>query len=165
MERNDRIKGIVTKAENWFLQLTQDDVKSLMFKYPDIFEHPDALYVEICEAEGLLEKFRQETNKEIEIENRFRHYFKYFFQGDKYEYDTAAFGSFLHISKFGIIDLKFTHNGSIVNVDISLSEPGILIGKGGRTIDSLNSFLNEKVGVEFKLNLIEKDIWNFEKEI
>lgn len=165
MERNDRIKGIVTKTENWFLTLSQEDVKILVSKYPDIFEQPDALHVELCKAEGLLDKFIQEINKEIEIENNFRYNFKYFFQGDEYEYDVPPCGSLIYVTKFGITDLKFTHTESSVNVDISLSFPGLLIGKGGSTIDSLNAYLNDSVGVEFKLNLIEKDIWRFENNI
>lgn len=164
MERNDRIKGIVTKSEKWFLSLSQEDVKtSGCSKYPDIFEHPDVLHISTCKASGMLDKFIQETNKEIEIENNFRYNFKYFFQGD--EYGVPHFGSIIDITKFGITDLKFTHTESSVNVDISLSFPGILIGKGGNSIDSLNAYLNDRVGVVFKLNLIEKDIWRFENSI
>jgi predicted RNA-binding protein Jag len=163
MERIERLKRIVTKTENWFLTLSQDDIKILVSKYPDIFEHPDALHVEVCKAEGLLDKFIQETNKEIEIENNFRYNFKCFFQGD--EYGVPPCGSLINVTRFGITDLKFTHTESSVNVDISLSFPGLLIGKGGSIIDSLNTFLNDRAGVEFKLNLIEKVIWRLDHNI
>lgn len=164
MTREERLSIIVDTAEKWFLTLSQEETNNLIMKYPDVFaEFPGTTTKLICELyslEGLMELQRKEINRQINIENKFKYEFKYFFQGD--EYGLPPFGSLTDIAKFHIIDFKFKHNGSSVDIEIWLGCPGLLIGKGGNIIDSLTKYLNDNLSVEVKLTLKEKSIWDNE---
>lgn len=164
MTREERLSIIVDTAEKWFLTLSNEETSDLIVKYSDVFAKFQStttkLICELYSLEGLMELQRKEINRQINIENKFKYVFKYFFQGD--EYDVPPFGILTDIVKFHIIDFKFKHTESSVDIEIWLGHPGLLIGKGGSTIDSLTKYLNDNLSVEVKLSLKEKSIWDNE---
>ena len=167
MTREERLSIIVDTAEKWFLTLSQEDVNNLIVKYSDVFAKFQStttkLIFELYSLEGLMELQREEINRQINIENKFKYEFKYFFQGD--EYGVPPFGLLRDITIFHIIDFKFKHTESSVDIEIWLGRPGLLIGGGGDTIDSLTKYLNDNLSVEIKLSLKEKSIWDNENFI
>jgi len=65
----------------------------------------------------------------------------------------------ISIKNFGITDFKVFESDKHYLVEITLTEPGMLIGRQGRTIDGVKKYLqyNEK---EVVIHLIESKLWN-----
>lgn len=101
------------------------------------------------------------TEEQIKAINKFKIAFKTFFEGaygiDQI-YDTP-----MSILNFGITNLKFDFPNNDMVITITLERPGMLIGKGGHTIDSLTKHLNEwSFENDFenvKINIVESKLW------
>lgn len=65
------------------------------------------------------------------------------------------------IQDFEITHIDAFHNGSNVEVKITSGRPGILIGKGGRTIDSIKEYLSlNGMGVNVNIRILESKLWH-----
>lgn len=97
-------------------------------------------------------KFTPEQKKKI---NEFKMIFRIHFEGyDQIDIPTE----YIPISKFGITDLKFKFDkNNFLTVEIVLLRPGILIGKGGRTINTLSNYLSKH---DMKITITESKLWN-----
>lgn len=98
------------------------------------------------------------TKKQIELINKFKSTFRIFFEGG-YEYDQV-YDVYIPLTQFGItnLDFSFTKDQKL-NVKITLVRPGILIGKGGKTIDSLTNYLKDVCNLN-ELTIEESKLWN-----
>ena len=108
------------------------------------------------------------TKREKERINRFKSYFRIYFEGTYEENDTI---NFIPVSRFGITDLEFkfseilpknalglrTKKVLMLDVTIVLERPGLLIGKGGKTIDNFNNWLSKYY---MKVHIKESKLWN-----
>ena len=87
--------------------------------------------------------------------------FKIFFEG-AYECDQI-YKTYCSIKNFGITDFVVFDDVNKITVVITLTSPGILIGRGGETIDSLKKYYNDMLFDEFNkpisIDLIESKLW------
>ncbi len=60
---------------------------------------------------------------------------------------------------FEISDIKTEDESNTVIVTITLGRPGVLIGKGGRTIDSLKEHLTKHFQKNTEIRIIETTLW------
>lgn len=98
-------------------------------------------------------------NSRFEKIRMFKSLFVTYFEGC---YDMDAVDPML-IKNFGISSLDFTFDDEEkMTVTISLSRPGLLIGKGGRTIDALLKYMKEG-DICDKINLVEHDVFDFSR--
>lgn len=104
---------------------------------------------------GNKENEKELKRKTFEIKNLFRTYFEGFY------YD----GSFIQepidpilIKNFEITDftIDFLENETVIN--ITLVRPGLLIGKGGKTIDGVRDYIR-KFYASTRIHLIESNLW------
>ncbi|MDA3780330.1 MAG: KH domain-containing protein [Bacteroidales bacterium] len=98
---------------------------------------------------------------QIEAMNKFKSLFKIFFEGCN-DYGDPIHENYVPIRNFEITDLKFSFDQRKMIITIVLGRPGILIGKGGKTIDSLKEYINGMFKEEFdevKLNIQESKLW------
>lgn len=86
-------------------------------------------------------KVKVDSKQVRRIMNRFFHYNDW-----KYQYT---------ITKVSVYETKNT-----LFVNIESHRPGLLIGKGGRTIDSLREWLEEEFKKEVKIRIEECQLWN-----
>lgn len=98
------------------------------------------------------------TEEELEKIQMFKLSFQDFFEG-KYSDGYQYYDNYININVFGINDLEFKFKDDVMYIVISLDRPGLLIGKGGHTIDSLYNFLNKRIG-KVKIELIERSLWS-----
>ena len=98
------------------------------------------------------------SEEELEKIQMFKLSFQDFFEG-KYSDGFQYYDNYININVFGINNLEFKFKDDVMYIVISLDRPGLLIGKGGHTIDSLINFLNERIG-KIKIELIERSLWN-----
>ena len=98
------------------------------------------------------------TQEQIKLINRLKVQFKIYFEG--WEYEDPIGGNYIHISKFEITDFDFKFKNNELIWKIILNRPGILIGKGGRTIDGLKEYLNSSnENWNIKIDLEESKLW------
>lgn len=88
--------------------------------------------------------------------------FRIFFEGC-YEFDQF-YETYISIGTFGITDIQFSEYPHKVEMLITLERPGILIGKGGRTIDAIKEYLNDLHSKKFdnkpiEINIKESKLW------
>lgn len=94
------------------------------------------------------------SRREKEMINRFKSYFHIYFEG--IDCDDAIDPHL--ISTFGITGLRFEFKDGFLHIWVILERPGLLIGKGGKTIDGLNKWLeSSKMIVHIK----ESKLWNY----
>ena len=84
-------------------------------------------------------------------------------EGDEYEPDPIIpYGVFYHL-QITDIQINWTVNenssDSSVTIAVTLERPGLLIGKGGRTIDALTQRLEKYTGCPVHIALIDTQIW------
>lgn len=86
-----------------------------------------------------------------ELKNRFR----IFFEGNGFSFNINT----ISILSMGITDLQFAFkNANLIELTVTLERPGLLIGKGGSTIDALEQYLsNDETKV--KILIIESTLW------
>ena len=89
------------------------------------------------------------TQSQLEFIRDFKAGFKLF-----YEEDVTTF------YKLGITNIQFDFSKPNIEVVIELIKPGILIGKGGRNIDKLTSYLNNYLDTTLKINIVESKLWH-----
>lgn len=65
--------------------------------------------------------------------------------------------------KLHIINITTRVEKGILNIKIELENPGILIGKGGKDINSLKTYLEEELGCLVDIIIIESKLWQFNK--
>lgn len=82
--------------------------------------------------------------------------FRWFFEG--YDYmDEPVID--IPIPKFGITNLRFREFKDKIVFEITLERPGILIGKGGRCINSLTEHLTERMSKKVEILIKESKLW------
>jgi predicted RNA-binding protein Jag len=94
-------------------------------------------------------------------QKRIKSYFRIFFDG-AYESDPV-YHMHIDVHMFGITDFVTYDCGDKITVVITLTRPGILIGRGGETIESLKKFYNDMLLNEMKkpitIDIIESKLW------
>lgn len=63
------------------------------------------------------------------------------------------------LSALEITDIAAINNSDKINVVITLCRPGLLIGKGGRTIDELREYLFRGLEKKIEISIIESKLW------
>lgn len=99
------------------------------------------------------------TSKQKAHINRFKSVFRCYFEGG-YGYDAVVSSESCRIHTFEITDLQFQFKDDFLTITIVLGRPGILIGKGGKTIDGLNEWLKSD---NMKITVKESKLWRFVK--
>jgi len=89
------------------------------------------------------------TQSQLEFIRDFKTAFRLF-----YEEDAPT------VYKLGITNIEFDFSKPNIEVVIELIKPGILIGKGGRNIDKLTSYLNNYLDTTLKINIVESKLWH-----
>lgn len=90
--------------------------------------------------------------------SRLKYSFRSYFEGSGYEDWSIDPIEPILIKKFGITDIQFKFKKNLVEMTITLERPGILIGKGGRTIDGVSKFLSSPEQ-RVKILIIESKLW------
>ena len=85
-----------------------------------------------------------------------------------YNYYTEIDGSQYYIiteklNLLRISDILAREEKGILNIKIFTERPGIIIGKGGRDFNKLQSYLEEELDCLVNINLIESTLWNWRK--
>lgn len=90
--------------------------------------------------------------------NKFKTCFRIYFEGYD-QTDEPINKTYIHISRFEITNITYTFTkNDKLNIKMELCHPGILIGKGGKTIESLVKYLSDICDVE-KFEIKESDLW------
>lgn len=63
------------------------------------------------------------------------------------------------ITVFGITNFRFREFKDKIVFEITLERPGILIGKGGRVIDSIKESLSSRFTCPVEIEIIESKLW------
>ena len=68
-----------------------------------------------------------------------------------------------NLISLGITNLKFRKIKNQIEITITLERPGLLIGKGGSTINKLSEFLSNcpRDYLPVKINIIESKLWRY----
>lgn len=93
------------------------------------------------------------TKKQISRINEFKMFFRAHFEGWD-EIDRPS--DYILVKQFGITDFLYEFKDNKLIVTVVLCNPGILIGKAGRTIDSLNNYLGR---FDCKVIIKESNLW------
>ena len=98
-------------------------------------------------------KFTKEQIKRINFtKSILKTYFDGCYEVDPIEKNITTYS-------LGITNIEFHFEKDLLILSITLLRPGLLIGKGGRTIDKLSEHLNgSKKPV--KIHIIESKLWN-----
>ena len=59
-----------------------------------------------------------------------------------------------------ITDITTVKNEDKIFVTITTHSPGIIIGKGGRSIDELKVYLERNLKIDIQIHLIENKMWS-----
>jgi predicted RNA-binding protein YlqC (UPF0109 family) len=82
---------------------------------------------------------------------------RHFYEGD---YDSLGIApDRMPIKDLGIFDIKIRRLKPILEIEIYLDRPGLLIGKAGRNYDALKAFLEAVFNQPVKINIIEVKFW------
>lgn len=102
------------------------------------------------------------------IENSVKSHFRLYFEGSGgYEDDDFEIKPRvdLPVTKIGITRFDVKKKGKKVTISIDAERVGLLIGKGGRTIDGLKEFLLKILGnikvEEIKFDLNDSRVWKY----
>ena len=93
-----------------------------------------------------------------DVERMYKNWFRTYFEGND-EYVEAV--EPMSICTFGITNFQVAYEDatlSTIRITITLTRPGLLIGRHGRLIDALTKTLSVREPVKF--NLIESKLWN-----
>lgn len=96
--------------------------------------------------------------KEEKIIKRLKGLFRTFFEGVG-DWVQPITKNPIAIGHMEITDLQFAfkENG-LIELTVTLGRPGLLIGKGGRTIDALEEYLSDADN-KVKILIIESTLW------
>lgn len=67
------------------------------------------------------------------------------------------------IDKYNITDVTSRTIKNVLEIKVTTIRPGLLIGKGGRTFDELEDYLNRNFKPNVKLIIEECTLWQFNK--
>jgi len=96
------------------------------------------------------------TKEQIKRINSIKARFQIFFDGI---YDEVPAQVSITTWQLGITNFDFEFKGNLLIMTITLLRPGLLIGKGGTTIDLVSAFLStNEHSVEIKIK--ESKLWN-----
>lgn len=97
--------------------------------------------------------------REGEYGRRIKAYFRAYFNTDPFNHHgrKAEYATPLH--KLGItgMDVKLNKNKLILTV--TLEHPGVLIGPGARTINSVTEYIQARLEKSFTIKVKESNIW------
>jgi len=88
-------------------------------------------------------------------EMSYKYYISCFFDGSEYVEPMVN----VSLSSLGITNLSFRRFKKETVITITLERPGLLIGKGGSTIDKLQEYLSTPE-LPVRINIIESRLWN-----
>jgi hypothetical protein len=102
------------------------------------------------------------VNKDVkEISRRCKSLFQTYFEGASDYFDPVYNdGKGYPIANFGITDIKFNITDKLIKMIITLNRPGLLIGKGGSTLDGVEEWLNSEKNTPVKIHIIESKLWH-----
>ena len=104
----------------------------------------------------------KEKYQRRKIEMRFKNSFRWFFEGvaDEDGFNIQDPIVDIPISNLGITNFKFKYKkeGAVI-VTVVLSRPGLIIGKYGSTIDTLNETIKENDGFPIEIKIEESTVW------
>lgn len=89
----------------------------------------------------------------------FKFHIRFFFSDDTDSFDDS-YSLSLRLLNLGITDFKFREYEDCFLIIITLIRPGLLIGKGGRTIEELQKALTTIYNKNVKIKIIESNLWN-----
>ena len=101
----------------------------------------------------LIPRYTEEQKRRI---NMFKSMFKVHFEG----FEDVVPDEPLPVYKLGVTNLEYQFVDNILHVDVTVEKPGLLIGKGGKTIDGLNTYLS---GRDMRVHIKESNIWKYLK--
>ena len=110
---------------------------------------------------NLFKKSPSEQSRKI-LFNRIKTGIQVFFDGSRFNIPEAGLPS---LASMGITDLKMlSMSNSAITIEITLQRPGLLIGKGGSTLDRLRSYLSiMEDGKSIYVEVEESQIWKLER--
>jgi hypothetical protein len=136
---------------SFFLQTEVQDLKHKLFRFKRNFKR---FRIE------LKLKFKKLflNKKHEELKRRLKHLFRAHFEGFGDPCEDPMSHTRTPISKYQITDLKFKFYKSKIIIIVTTERPGLLIGKGGRTIDGLTQWLSERT-MPVEIQIKESKIW------
>ena len=98
-----------------------------------------------------------DPQKQKEQIRKLKSLFRTFFEGC-YETEPLYGENGFPVSKMEITDLGFVFKDGVTEMTVTLGRPGLLIGKGGRTLFALEECLSD-VDQKVKILIIESTLW------
>lgn len=95
-------------------------------------------------------KYSKEQKAQI---NRFKHHFRTYFEGCYGSEPEVA----ILVKNFEITDLIFEFENNTLIVTVVLCRPGVLIGRSGKVIDGLNTYL---LSDNMEVRIKESKLWH-----
>jgi predicted RNA-binding protein YlqC (UPF0109 family) len=99
-----------------------------------------------------------EEKEKKETINRIKSLFRAFFEG--WDGNGTDAKTTLKVSQLEITNLDFKITDEKLTLTVTLGRPGLLIGKGGSTIDALAKFLSTG-SLPVDIRIIESKLWHF----
>lgn len=96
----------------------------------------------------------KQANKDM-LQTVKRH-FRWFFEGNEC-FDPIIP---IQIHNLMITNFEVEKTSNVINITITLERPGILIGKGGITIDSLKKYLENQIQIPVTIKIKESRMWH-----
>jgi ribosomal protein S3 len=91
----------------------------------------------------------------LEQQHYYKNNFRTFFEGC-YDIDAKIP---ISITSFGITDITFHKTDNVIHMVITLTRPGLLIGKAGSVYDAIKTDLNSE-NQPFTIDIIESKLWS-----
>lgn len=94
-------------------------------------------------------------------EKDYKHLLRTYFKGypDYYDYGFAEENAICEehymYEELGVHKLSVEESKDAVTIHISLTRPGIFIGKQGKAIDHFRQYIEKETGLECKINITE----------
>lgn len=152
--------GLLFVAQLFMVRNYQKDIKD----YISCITKQNTVVIDLEPYKSLYQKYfcssEIYSKEQIAWIKNWKRHFQYYFEGAStmdWDYIEPPAINPILISNFGISFFHFDFSESVPTVPkvyILLSRPGILIGKGGDTIDGLKKYLTEEMG-EFKIEIVE----------
>lgn len=96
------------------------------------------------------------------IRTRTSYAIKGYFDGhNTYEVDDLPVEKNLSTATLGITNLRYRQFKNHLLIEITLQRPGLLIGKGGRTIDKFTEYLTDVLDTKITLSIVESRLWGY----
>lgn len=102
-----------------------------------------------------LEVIRDKTIVPTRIQQRLKRKFRAFFEG--WETNDEAVVQ-IPVERLGVTNIEMIKSKGNIELEVTLERPGLLIGKGGSTIDALQKYLSE-VDNPVVIKIVESKLW------